>query len=63
MRPVGRSRSPAPAARSAPPSSRQLAGEPDTDLVLSDVSAASLEATVAGAAGRVAARSRRCSPT
>ena len=28
--------------------SRQLAGEPDTDLVLSDVSAPSLEATVAG---------------
>jgi 3-oxoacyl-[acyl-carrier protein] reductase len=27
---------------------RQLAGEPDTDLLLSDVSAASLEATVAG---------------
>ena len=28
--------------------SRQLAGEPDTDLVLSDVNALSLEATVAG---------------
>ena len=28
--------------------SRQLAGEPDTDLVLSDVSSLSLEATVAG---------------
>jgi 3-oxoacyl-[acyl-carrier protein] reductase len=28
--------------------SRQLAGEPDTDLVLSDVSQAALEATVAG---------------
>ena len=28
--------------------SKMLAGEPDTDLVLSDVSAASLEATVAG---------------
>ncbi|MGB7050627.1 MAG: hypothetical protein WBG41_03575, partial [Acidimicrobiales bacterium] len=28
--------------------SRQLAGEPDTDLVLSDVSAPSLGATVAG---------------
>jgi meso-butanediol dehydrogenase/(S,S)-butanediol dehydrogenase/diacetyl reductase len=28
--------------------SRQLAGEPDTDLLLSDISAASLEATVAG---------------
>jgi 3-oxoacyl-[acyl-carrier protein] reductase len=28
--------------------SQQLAGEPDTDLVLSDVSAASLDATVAG---------------
>jgi meso-butanediol dehydrogenase/(S,S)-butanediol dehydrogenase/diacetyl reductase len=28
--------------------SRQLAGEPDTDLLLSDVSAPSLEATVAG---------------
>ncbi len=28
--------------------SRQLAGEPDTDLVLSDVNAPSLEATVAG---------------
>jgi NAD(P)-dependent dehydrogenase (short-subunit alcohol dehydrogenase family) len=31
--------------------SQRLAGEPDTDLVLSDVSAATLEATVAGLSG------------
>ena len=39
--------------------SQQIAGEPATDLMLSDVSAASLEATVAGLPRR-AARSRPC---
>ena len=43
--------------------SQQLAGEPDTDLVLSDVSAPSLEATVAGLPDHRRRRSRRCSPT
>ena len=35
-------------ARSAPPSPTQFGGEADTDLVLSDVSAASLQATTDG---------------
>ena len=43
--------------------SHQLAGEPDTDLVLSDVSETSLDATVAGLPSAPGARSRRCSPT
>ena len=62
-RPDGSSRSPAPAARSARRSPQQLAGEPDTDLVLSDVSEPSLEATVAGLPDDRRRRSRRCSPT
>ena len=41
----------------------QFAGEPDTDVVLSDVSAPSLEATVERACRRRGARSRRCRPT
>ena len=42
--------------------SQQLAGEPATDLVLSDVSEPSLDATVAGLRDTTA-RSRRPSPT
>ena len=62
------SRSPARAARSAPRSSRQFAGEPDTDVVLSDVSEPSLDATVDGLPderrrGRDGARRRRATST
>ncbi len=42
--------------------SRQFAGEPHTDVVLSDVSEAGLAATVAQLPAR-AAGWRRCSPT
>ena len=41
--------------------SSRLAGEPDTDLVLSDVSEASLQATIDGLP--TSRRSRPCSPT
>ena len=59
----GSSSSPARAAPSARRCRTQLAGEPATDLVLSDVSAASLDGDASPASRRPAARSRRCWPT
>ena len=43
--------------------SRQLAGEPDTRLVLSDISAESLDATLGGLPDRWRHRSNGCWPT